>query len=192
MMALMQLDYPGLSESYFVSSFIVGLKDGIKHYLIPHSPQTLCDTYWKAKELEKGILHKKSLMSMPSAYTRPSTYTNPTTHPKTTNPLQASSSAKPPPPNPTLPTPTLKQIPIKPREPGKSWGCNEPWTPEHKFSCKFKRAVDAMNLNPEECLTVEQSMEEENHVLLQVDTRETPADQQPQLLMLSATAARGL
>jgi hypothetical protein len=45
LMALMQMDYPGLSETYFVSSFIAGLKDGIKHYLIPHSLQTLSDTY---------------------------------------------------------------------------------------------------------------------------------------------------
>jgi hypothetical protein len=41
MIALMQMDYPGLIEPYFISSFIAGLKEGIKHYLIPHSPQTL-------------------------------------------------------------------------------------------------------------------------------------------------------
>jgi hypothetical protein len=46
LMALMQMDYPGLSEHYFMSSFIAGLKEDIKHYLIPHSPQTLSDTYW--------------------------------------------------------------------------------------------------------------------------------------------------
>jgi hypothetical protein len=59
LMSLIQMYYPGLTESYFVSSFITVLKDGIKHYLIPHSPQSLCDAYWKAKVLEKGILHKK-------------------------------------------------------------------------------------------------------------------------------------
>jgi hypothetical protein len=53
MMALMQTEYPGLTEAYFVCSFIAGLRNGIKHYLIPHSPKTLCDTYWKARELEK-------------------------------------------------------------------------------------------------------------------------------------------
>jgi hypothetical protein len=58
-MSLMQMDYPHLTEPYFISSFIAGLQDGIKHYIIPHSPQTLCDAYWKAKELEKGILVKK-------------------------------------------------------------------------------------------------------------------------------------
>jgi hypothetical protein len=44
MMGLMQMDYPGLNEQYFVSSFIAGLREGIKHYLIPHNPQNLCET----------------------------------------------------------------------------------------------------------------------------------------------------
>jgi hypothetical protein len=52
-MALMQMEYPGLTEPYFVNNFIAGLREGIKHYIIPHIPQTLCDTYWKVKELEK-------------------------------------------------------------------------------------------------------------------------------------------
>jgi hypothetical protein len=60
-MALMQMDCPNLSEPYFVSSFIAGLREGINHYLIPYSPQNLRDAYWKAKELEKGILAKKIL-----------------------------------------------------------------------------------------------------------------------------------
>jgi hypothetical protein len=47
-MALMQMDYPGLTEPYFVSSSIARLKEGIKHYLIPHSPHNLGDTYSKA------------------------------------------------------------------------------------------------------------------------------------------------
>jgi hypothetical protein len=41
MMALMQMDYPGLTKPYFVSSFIARLKEGIKHYLIPHRPQNV-------------------------------------------------------------------------------------------------------------------------------------------------------
>jgi hypothetical protein len=89
-MTLMQIDYPSLIEPYFISSFIAGLKEGIKHYLIPHSPQTMCKTYWKAKELEKDILIKKSLLSTPSAYTKPQPYFNPSTHPKTANPQPAS------------------------------------------------------------------------------------------------------
>jgi hypothetical protein len=67
-MSLMQMEYPNLSEPFFVSSFIAGLRDGIKHYLIPHSPWNLSEAYWKAKELEKGILTKKSMMTS-STYT---------------------------------------------------------------------------------------------------------------------------
>jgi hypothetical protein len=48
LMALMQMEHPGLTEQYFISSFIAGLKEGIKHYLIPHSPPKLSDTYWQA------------------------------------------------------------------------------------------------------------------------------------------------
>jgi hypothetical protein len=59
MMALIQMDYPLRNEPYFVSSFIAGLTEGIKHYLISNNPLTLCDTYWKTKELEKGIMIKK-------------------------------------------------------------------------------------------------------------------------------------
>jgi hypothetical protein len=130
-MALMQMEYPTLTEPYFISSFIARLKDGIKHYLVPHSPQTLSDTYWQAKELEKGILVKKSLMYAPSSYTRQYTpsptpqQTKPTT-PQLTNP-----------PKPNNPLPPNKPIPLKPKEPGKCWRSNEPWTPEHKFNYKF-------------------------------------------------------
>jgi hypothetical protein len=36
-MAFMQMEYPGLTEPCFVSSFIAGLREGIKH-IIPHNP----------------------------------------------------------------------------------------------------------------------------------------------------------
>jgi hypothetical protein len=45
------MQHPGLTGHYYINSFIDGLKEGIKHYLVPHSPQTLYDTYWQAKEL---------------------------------------------------------------------------------------------------------------------------------------------
>jgi hypothetical protein len=56
----MQMEYPSLTEPYFVSSFITGAKEGIKHYIISHNPQILCETYWKTNELEKEIIVKKS------------------------------------------------------------------------------------------------------------------------------------
>jgi hypothetical protein len=132
-MELMQMDYPALNELYYVRSFIAGLKEGIKHYLIPHNPQTLCDTYWKAKELEKGILHKKSLLT-------------PTTPFQKANP--PFNTTKPQQPQPPNPQPQNKTIPIKPKEPGKCWGCQEPWTLEHKFVYKLRRAINAMAVDP--------------------------------------------
>jgi hypothetical protein len=45
LMSFIQLDYPGLNEAYIVSSFIAGLMEGIKHYLILYCPQTLSNTY---------------------------------------------------------------------------------------------------------------------------------------------------
>jgi hypothetical protein len=137
LMSYMQMDYPGLNEAYFVSSFIAGLREGIKPYLIPHSPQTSSDTYWKAKELEKGILVKKSLLHSPSPLTKPSpTYSLPLP-PKSFTTPQTTSQQKPTTQPNTNTDPAPQTIPIKAREPGKCWGCHEPWTLEHKFQCKF-------------------------------------------------------
>jgi hypothetical protein len=119
LMALMQMEYPRLTEPYFVSSFLAGLKEGIKHYLIPHNPQSLSDAYWQAKELEKGILIKKSLLSPSTSYPKPTT-TLPSNLPsklatpnQTLNQAKPSQSTPPQPPRPLLP---------KPREPNKCWG----------------------------------------------------------------------
>jgi hypothetical protein len=59
-MSIMQRAHPQMTGSYFVQAFIAGLKDSIKHYLIPHNPISLIDCYWKARELEKGNLAKKT------------------------------------------------------------------------------------------------------------------------------------
>jgi hypothetical protein len=118
LMALMQMEHPGLTKQYFISSFIAGLKDGIKHYLVPHNPQTLSDTYWEAKELEKGILVKKASLSNSTVYSKPTITFTPTTP-------QIKSNPQPPAPQPKLPNinPANRSIPIKPRELGKCWSC---------------------------------------------------------------------
>jgi hypothetical protein len=107
---------------------------------VPHNSQTLSDTYWHAKELKKEILVKKSLLTTSQSYTKNTTVS--------TTPI------KPNPQQPVLPKPpnantTNRAIPIKPREPSKCWGYQEPWTPKHKFNCKFRRAVNAMAIDPE-------------------------------------------
>jgi hypothetical protein len=48
-----------------------------------------------------------------------------------------------------------------------------------------------MVINPDDLLVVEQIMEDENHVLLQVEVTDTPQQQPPQLLLISAHAAHG-
>jgi hypothetical protein len=106
-LALMQMDYPNLNETYFVSSFIGGLRDGIKHYLILHSPQNLSEAYWNAKELEKDILVKKSLMTSSSYPPKPPpihTLSKPQSNIQTTNQSDP------------------KSFPFKTKEPGKCWG----------------------------------------------------------------------
>jgi hypothetical protein len=87
LMALMQMQHPGLSKQYYISDFIAGLNEGIKHYLVPQNPQALSNTSWQAKELEKGILAKKSLLSTSSSYTKPTLPFTPTTphHPNQPN-----------------------------------------------------------------------------------------------------------
>jgi hypothetical protein len=90
MMALMQMDYPGLTKPYFISNFIAGLRDAIKHYLIPHNPHNLCEAYWNAKELEKGILLKKSLLTTSPSYTTPPPPSSASQHPCKTQPTLTS------------------------------------------------------------------------------------------------------
>jgi hypothetical protein len=127
-------------------------------------------------------LVKKSLLHPNPVYPKPTnTYTN-TTIPTKPNPTQ---------PRPLPANQPNKPLPIKPREPGECWGCHEPWTPEHKFNCKFRRAVNAMAMSPENWLVVEQVMEDENHVLLQAETSEPAMQQPPQLLLISSHAVNG-
>jgi hypothetical protein len=91
---------------------------------------------------------------------------------------------------PTNPQPNRNQ-PMKPKESGKCWGCGEPWTPEHKFVCKFKRAVQAMALQPDDWLAVEQAMELDNHILLHPEVTPPDNTEPPQLLMISNQAVQG-
>jgi hypothetical protein len=92
----------------------------------------------------------------------------------------------------TLPAQQTKTIPLKPKEPIKCWGCQEPWTPEHTIVYKFRRVVHEMPLSPEDWLDVERVMEEENHILLQAEVTETETNPQPQLLMISAHDTKGI
>jgi hypothetical protein len=48
-----------------------------------------------------------------------------------------------------------------------------------------------MAIDSDNWLAVEQCMEDENHVLLQVDCSKTKPQQQPQLILISSHAAHG-
>jgi len=176
-MALVQREHSLLDQTYYLKSFIAGLKDGIKHYLKPHSPQTLCEAYWKAKELEKGLLSRKSkFQSQRTTSFSQFPQKAPTTNQQANTNTTSSGTVKP-------------TQPVK-REPGKCWGCQEPWTPEHKFVCKFRRAVNAMAVDPDTWLTIEQEMEEEN-VQPFYDAVGSP-QATPHVLMISPQAAYGI
>jgi hypothetical protein len=56
---------------------------------------------------------------------------------------------------------------------------------------QIRRVVNAMSLDPDDWLQVEQIMEEENHVLLQAETTKPTSDPPPQLLMILTHAAKG-
>jgi hypothetical protein len=85
LMGLMQMQHLELTDQYYINSFIAGLKEGIKHYLVPHNPQLLSDTYWQAKELEKEILVKKSLLSLPHPTPNQPHHSHQPHHPNPTN-----------------------------------------------------------------------------------------------------------
>ena len=53
-MRLDKRNNPSLPEEYFVSSFIVGLKDFIQHHLQCHKPSSLTQAFWFARRLEQA------------------------------------------------------------------------------------------------------------------------------------------
>jgi hypothetical protein len=50
----MQMDYTGLTEPHFISSFIARLKDEIKNYLIPHCPKHFVKPIGKPRNMKKA------------------------------------------------------------------------------------------------------------------------------------------
>jgi len=54
LMSLVKRTNPALTEAYFVSSFISGLKDYIQHHSQCYKPTTLSKAFWYAKRLEQA------------------------------------------------------------------------------------------------------------------------------------------
>lgn len=57
---------PSLSENYYISSFISGLKDHIQYHLQCHQPTALSQAYWYAKRLEQANPTPKRFTYTPS------------------------------------------------------------------------------------------------------------------------------
>lgn len=54
MVTMMKRTNPTLSDQYYISSFISGLKDNIQYHLQCHQPTSLSQAYLFAKRLEKA------------------------------------------------------------------------------------------------------------------------------------------
>lgn len=59
---------PLQTEQFFVKCFVNGLRQEIKHYLKPLKPLALCEAYWMAKDMEKGVeaMAKRNFTSAPA------------------------------------------------------------------------------------------------------------------------------
>jgi len=64
-MRLDKRNNPSLPEEYFVSSFIVGLKDFIQHHLQCHKPSSLTQAFWFARRLEQANPQQKRYTVFP-------------------------------------------------------------------------------------------------------------------------------
>lgn len=64
--SMIQRSNPALSEKYYVSSFIFGLKDHIQFHLQCHQPNTLSQAYWYAKRLEQATSPFRKYTNLPN------------------------------------------------------------------------------------------------------------------------------
>ena len=117
LMSLVKRDNPMLSETYFVSSFISGLKDYIQHHLQCYKPATLGPAFWYAKRLEQAT---------PPQRKQPFLF--PTQKPQ----KQWVKDTK----EKDQIAPNIAEL----RAAGKCFKCREPWVPGHNKVCKGKQA----------------------------------------------------
>ena len=143
LMGLVKRNNPSLTEAYFVSSFVSGLKDYIQHHLKCYKPPTLSQTFWYAKRLEQA-----------SPIPKKTTYVVPTQRPH--QPWVKDSKEK------DQQTNNIAES----RAAGKCFKCREPWAPGHAKVCKGKQIYSVLvveNANgQEEISVVENSTLSEN------------------------------
>jgi hypothetical protein len=113
MVSMVKRHNPSLSDNYFISSFISGLKDQIQYHVQCHKPTALSQAYWFAKRLEQSTPSFKKF----TAYTPQNKMVKPEVKEK------------------QLPTQTLAEL----KAACKCFKCREPWVPGHSKICKAKQ-----------------------------------------------------
>ncbi|CAN6347636.1 unnamed protein product [Urochloa humidicola] len=130
---------PSLSDSYFLNSFISGLRDPIQHHVQCHKPTELSQAYWFAKRLEHATPSKK--------------FNN--------LPVSAKLQKKWVKPDKETTDPTIAEL----RAAGKCFKCREAWVPGHAKVCKGKQVFSVILVQNaqgyEEVAVIEDSSESE-------------------------------
>lgn len=110
---------PTLSETYYIRSFISGLKDHIQYPLQCHQPATLTLSYWYAKRLEQANPSYKKFSALPNQSKLQKPWQKDKEKEKETN------------------NQTIAEL----RAAGKCFKCREPWVPGHTKVCKGKQLL---------------------------------------------------
>ena len=124
MVTMVRRNCPQLPETYYISSFISGLKDSIQYHLQCHRPTALSQAYWYAKRLEQANPSFKK----PYVFNQPAKVQKQWTKDK----------------DPA--TPSMAEL----KAAGKCFKCREPWVPGHTKICKGKQLYSVILVENEE------------------------------------------
>jgi hypothetical protein len=132
MVSMVKRHNPTLSDNYFISSFISGLKDQIQYHVQCHKPITLPQAFWYAKRLEQST----------PAFRKFANYTPPTRilNKATEIPPKAIEAKE------KLPAQTITEL----RAAGKCFKCRDPWVPGHGKICKAKQVYSVILVEDED------------------------------------------
>lgn len=115
--ALLKRDHPYLQESFFLSCFIGGLKNHIRHHVTCHQPRSLIEAYWYAKHIEQTTAFKRSFTSMKTNHGQGS---------KSQSGVSKGSDGGQ----------------NRDKDRNKCWFCQEPWSPQQ--NCKVRKRLLAL------------------------------------------------
>lgn len=115
LISAVQRTNPTLPHSYYLSSFISGLRPNIKYQVQCHKPLALTDAYWYAKRLEQAHPPFKKFNTIPVP---PKVQKNWNRDKEPTDTVN----------------PSIAELKVA----GKCFKCREPWVPGHTKVCKAK------------------------------------------------------